>query len=111
NNNQLITCSCRLNFTQVPYCFAGITQYTDGLLQFVLWYHYQHAYATVKGAVHFVAADIALLLQPVKNGRPLPALAVNNSFGICRYHARNMFPEASAGNMAQCMYRGLLKQV
>ena len=44
-------------------------------------------------------ADVTGGLQPFEDGRPLPGRLINHRLGVVRQYARDVFPEAAAGQM------------
>ena len=44
-------------------------------------------------------ADVTGGLQPVEDGWPLPGGLINHRLGVVRQYARNVFPEAAAGQV------------
>ena len=70
-----------------------------------------HADATVEGAVHLVAGDVAGLLQPAEHRRPLPALLVDHRLGVGGQYARNVLPETAAGDVGEGVDLALLDEL
>lgn len=54
-----------------------------------------HTDTTVEGTVHFVGIHVTVSLQPGEDGRPFPALAFDNCFGVSWQNTRNVFPETA----------------
>lgn len=57
---------------------------------------HNEADAVVEDAVHFMAVDVALFLQPVEDGRTGPGLAVDDGLNAFGKNAGNVFDEAAA---------------
>ena len=49
------------NTTNFPGIFASVGQYLNGFIGVFLRYRNNHTHATVKGAVHFFHADVAVV--------------------------------------------------
>jgi len=70
-----------------------------------------HANAEVEYPPHFFGTDLTLLLQPLKQRRDLPTLGVDVGAQLGGQGARQVFSEATAGNVSESMNADDLTQI
>ncbi len=71
-----------------------------------------HPDAAVEGAIHFMALNVTCRLQPVEHFRPLPVDDSSiTALSIIWQYARNVFPEAAAGQVRNSMHIDLFNQL
>lgn len=70
-----------------------------------------HADAIIEDAVHLVTVDVALFLEPLKDGRTRPGLSVDAALSAFGQNAGHVFDEAAARDVGHALDFHLLHDI
>ena len=95
----------------MPGGFAVVVEEFQACIKIFGRYNDRHADTAVKGSMHLMQVNIALLLQPVKDGWWLPGADRNLGLSSFRHDAGQVFQQATTGDVGQGMDINLVEQL